>query len=200
MRTGTLALFWLFTAFAFVVRSGLQKRATGDTGVRGIARDRGLLAFAAGLLLVPSWLVVGAAPLLPSAARWPPGLAVSAAGVALALWSQGSMGRSWRIGVAAEERTSLVTRGPFRWVRNPFFTGMALVAGGTTASSLTWIGAGATVLLLVTLAVQVRLVEEPHLVRAFGAQYLAYARQTGRFVPWLGRLTSAPDDARAHAE
>jgi protein-S-isoprenylcysteine O-methyltransferase Ste14 len=33
MRTAALALFWGFTAYAFVVRSGLQKLATGDTGV-----------------------------------------------------------------------------------------------------------------------------------------------------------------------
>jgi protein-S-isoprenylcysteine O-methyltransferase Ste14 len=30
--------------------------------------------------------------------------------------------------------------------------------------------------------------EERHLVALHGATYLAYAAQTGRFVPWCGRL------------
>jgi protein-S-isoprenylcysteine O-methyltransferase Ste14 len=187
MRTAVLALFWGFTAYAFVVRSGLQKIATGDTGLRGVARDRGPLALAAGLVVFPAWLAVGLAPLAASPRPVAAGLPVAVAGIGVALWAQRTMGRAWRIGVAAGERTALVTSGPFRWVRNPFFTGMSLVAAGTTASLPTWLGAGATLLLVAAVAVQVRLVEEPHLASAFGPDYLAYAGRTGRFLPRPGR-------------
>lgn len=190
MRFFVLTLFWGFSAYAFVVRTVARKVATGDTGFRGVARDRGILALAAGLLLVPAWLVAGAAPFVAKAAAWWPGVVVTCAGIALAVLSQMVMGSAWRIGVSAADRTALVTRGPFRWVRNPFFTGMALVAVGTTASSPTWAGTGATALLFATLAIQVRLVEEPHLMRMFGRDYLAYARRTGRFIPGVGVLRS----------
>jgi protein-S-isoprenylcysteine O-methyltransferase Ste14 len=188
MRTVGLALFWGFTVYAFVLRSGFLKLATGDSGLRGLARDRGALALAAGLLLVPAWLVVGLAPLSAASRPCAAGLPLAIAGAALALWSQREMGLSWRIGVAAGERTTLVTSGPFRWVRNPFFTGMSLVALGTTGSALSGLGVGATVVLLATLVVQVRLVEEPYLAGSVGPAYLAWARRTGRFVPALGRL------------
>lgn len=188
MRILVLVLFWGFTGYAFVARSVVSKLATGDTGVRGIARDRGPLARIAGLLLVPAWLVVGAAPLLARAVTWRGGLVVAAAGIALAVASQRAMGRAWRIGVAAGERTALVTGGPFRWMRNPFFTGMALVAAGTTGAVATWPGVAATAILCATLIVQVRRVEEPHLLATFGAEYRAYARRTGRFVPGVGVL------------
>lgn len=189
MRTPVLALFWGFTAYAFVVRTTLQKLRTRDGGVRGISLDRGVLAFAAGLLLVPAWLAVGIAPFLSPVKAWAPGLALTLVGIALALASQRAMGSAWRIGVAPGERTALVTRGPFRWVRNPFFTGMSLIAAGTTLSGPTIAGAVATVVLFATLIVQVRVVEEPHLVRTFGDDFLTYARRTGRFLPGLGRIT-----------
>jgi hypothetical protein len=64
MKPVALTLFWGFSAYVFVVRSVASKLATGDTGVRGAARDRGTLALLAGVLLVPAWLVIGAAPLL----------------------------------------------------------------------------------------------------------------------------------------
>lgn len=188
MRLLVLALFWGFSGYVFVVRSVASKLATGDTGVRGVARDRGLLAVLAGVLLVPAWLVVGGAPLLSGRAPWPGGLVATGAGIALGVASQRVMGAAWRIGVAPGERTALVTGGPFRWVRNPFFTGMALVAVGTTGASPTRIGIAATAILFATLVIQVRRVEEPHLRATLGDGYLAYARRTGRFIPGMGRL------------
>jgi protein-S-isoprenylcysteine O-methyltransferase Ste14 len=191
MKPFALTLFWGFSAYVFVVRSAVSKLATGDTGVRGAARDRGTLALLAGVLLVPAWLVIGAAPLVSGRAPWSGGLAVTCVGIALAVSSQRAMGTSWRIGVASSERTALVTGGPFRWVRNPFFTGMVLVAVGTTASSATWLGAVATALLVATIVVQVRRVEEPYLLAAFGDEYVAYASRAARFVPGIGRLRVA---------
>jgi protein-S-isoprenylcysteine O-methyltransferase Ste14 len=192
MRSLVLALFWAFSGYVFVVRSVLSKLATGDTGIRGVSRGRGGLASLAVLLLVPAWLVVGAAPLLSGRGARAEGLLVTCAGVALAVVSQRVMGAAWRIGVAPGERTALVTGGPFRWVRNPFFTGMALVAVGTTAALPTWTGAIAVAILFATFVVQVRLVEEPHLAAMFGDAYVAYAARTGRFVPGIGRWGRRP--------
>jgi protein-S-isoprenylcysteine O-methyltransferase Ste14 len=42
--------------------------------------------------------------------------------------------------------------------------------------------------LVVALEVQVRLVEEPYLLRTHGAHYAEYASRVGRFVPGFGRL------------
>jgi protein-S-isoprenylcysteine O-methyltransferase Ste14 len=44
------------------------------------------------------------------------------------------------------------------------------------------------VLVLTSLEIQVRRVEEPYLLRVHGDAYRAYAARTGRFVPFLGRL------------
>ena len=98
------------------------------------------------------------------------------------------MGESWRIGVDEQERTELVTSGPFAVVRNPIFAamlpaslGLALLVPNASRSS----GSAALVL---ALEIQVRLVEEPYLLRVHGDAYRDYAARVGRFVPGLGRL------------
>jgi protein-S-isoprenylcysteine O-methyltransferase Ste14 len=47
--------------------------------------------------------------------------------------------------------------------------------------------------LVVGIELQVRLVEEPYLLRTHGTAYTGWAAATGRFVPGVGRLSaSAP--------
>ena len=47
--------------------------------------------------------------------------------------------------------------------------------------------------IVVAQQIQVRLVEEPYLLRVHGETYRRYAARTGRFVPGIGRLRSARD-------
>ena len=49
---------------------------------------------------------------------------------------------------------------------------------------------GMVVAVVVAHQIQVRLVEEPYLLATHGEAYRAYAARTGRFVPFLGRLSS----------
>jgi protein-S-isoprenylcysteine O-methyltransferase Ste14 len=46
---------------------------------------------------------------------------------------------------------------------------------------------------LLSIQIQVRLVEEPYLLRVHGDAYRRYAARTGRFVPGLGRLRPVRD-------
>ena len=98
------------------------------------------------------------------------------------------MGESWRIGVDEQERTELVTSGPFAVVRNPIFAAMLPASMGLALlvpNAVALVGLAA---LFIALEIQVRLVEEPYLLRAHGDSYRQYAARVGRFVPGLGRL------------
>ena len=55
----------------------------------------------------------------------------------------------------------------------------------------TAVSAAALLCLLVAVELQVRLVEEPYLLRTHRQVYASYAAATGRFVPGLGRLRRA---------
>ncbi|WP_245641238.1 methyltransferase family protein [Streptomyces megasporus] len=136
-----LALYLGWAATAFGVRAVLQRRRTGDAGFRGISGRPGTAPWWAGVLFgaaLPGGAAAPAAALaglsaLPgtgeAALRWA-GLVLTAAGMAFTLAAQTTMGASWRVGVDAGERTTLVTTGLFAQVRNPVFTGMAVAAVG----------------------------------------------------------------------
>ena len=101
------------------------------------------------------------------------------------------MGTSWRIGVDHEERTDLVTSGPFALVRNPIFAAMIPTGLGLVLMVPSWVAIAGFAGLVLALEIQVRVVEEPYLLQAHGERYAAYASRVGRFVPGVGRLDPA---------
>lgn len=103
------------------------------------------------------------------------------------LWAQWEMGRSWRIGVNPSERTALVTGGLFRWVRNPIFTAMIVCTLGLVLLVPSVLAVIAQVALIIGVELQVRLIEEPYLVRIHGEAYRAWTARVGRFLPFIGR-------------
>lgn len=178
---------------AFGWRTLRQWRRTGDTGLRlsrrSPAKDRAasLLMFSGGFA---SFLATARAARRSSAGGGMPrvGLALMAVGVATTVRAQVQMGLSWRVGVDASETTELVTSGMFARSRNPIFASMVAVAGGNALAVPTpgtVLGAG---LVLAGIETQVRLVEEPYLLRTHGDRYRDYGRRTGRFVPLIGRM------------
>jgi protein-S-isoprenylcysteine O-methyltransferase Ste14 len=63
---------------------------------------------------------------------------------------------------------------------------------GTVLMASTWPGLSGVVAMVVACQVQVRLDEEPYLLRSHGRAYQVYAATTGRFLPCVGWLAAAP--------
>jgi protein-S-isoprenylcysteine O-methyltransferase Ste14 len=202
MPLTALVLLLVFLALTFGLRSFVQWRRTGSTGFRGISGEPGTAEWLGGVLFVAALGAALLAPLcqllgfvdpvpaLDRPAAHSAGLVLAVCGTVATLWSQFAMGDAWRIGVDEAERTTLVVRGPFGWVRNPIFTGMCLGVGGLALMVPNLLAVFAFVALVLALQLQVRRVEEPYLLRAHGAAYAEYAARTGRFVPGLGRLAT----------
>jgi protein-S-isoprenylcysteine O-methyltransferase Ste14 len=195
-----LALYVLYIGLAFGLRTVAQIRATGSSGFKGISGRPGSAEWVGGVLFVVAVVLGLAAPILDLAGVLDPVAALDgeighAAGIGLfwgglvsTLAAQFAMGEQWRIGVDESERTEMVTTGPFSVVRNPIFTAMVPTAVGVALLVPNVVAIAAVVALVVALQIQVRLVEEPYLLRAHGDAYARYARRVGRFVPLLGRL------------
>jgi protein-S-isoprenylcysteine O-methyltransferase Ste14 len=115
------------------------------------------------------------------------GVVLAVLGIAGTLAAQRVMGGSWRADVDPDVPTPLVTGGPFRLVRNPVLTATVVTAVGLALTVPNLVMAVGLVAFLAAHQVQVRLVEEPHLLRVHGAEYARYAARTGQFVPWIGR-------------
>lgn len=116
------------------------------------------------------------------------GTVLAIAGIAATLYAQHDMGQSWRIGVDPSETTTLVRHGVFARVRNPIFTAMLIFAAGITLMTPNPLALAAFLVLLVTIELQVRVVEEPYLNTAHGQAYRDYCETVGRFVPHIGRI------------
>ncbi len=191
LPTVALALIGLYGLATLLGRTVIQRHRERDSGWRGISGRPGSAAWWGGVLLAIGALGLPlAAGLAPteadvSLARVVFGALGFAVGLGFTIYAQLAMGRSWRIGVREGERTELVTSGPFRWCRNPVFTGMLV----TVSALAIWVPAIAVPagVILLALELQVRVVEEPNLLHVHGDAYRGYASRTGRFLPGLGR-------------
>jgi protein-S-isoprenylcysteine O-methyltransferase Ste14 len=188
-----VAAWLVYVAVAFVLRTWLQIRGTGSSGLAGVRRDASAVERVAGVALVGAFGVALVGPFIGRpwlvGPVWPAvGLGLVVSGTIATLGAQLAMKSSWRVGVDPTARTELVTDGPYRVVRNPIFTAMIFVGLGLALMYPTPAASIAPVLLIVGLELQVRLVEEPYLRRVHGEKYLDWARKTGRFVPGLGGL------------
>jgi len=65
---------------------------------------------------------------------------------------------------------------------------MILTAAGLALLVPNATGLAALLVLVAGIELQVRLVEEPYLLRSHGAAYADWASRTGRFLPGVGRL------------
>jgi protein-S-isoprenylcysteine O-methyltransferase Ste14 len=146
----------------------------------------GLLAWAvlAAYLINPTW-VSWSRLALPDWLRWA-GAIIGFFLAPLLFWTFHSLGKNLTDTVVTRREHTLVTHGPYRWVRHPFYVVGLLGALSLFLLTANWLlalfGLGAVTLL----AIRSR-VEEAKLVERFGDEYRAYARRTGRFFPLLGR-------------
>ncbi len=204
MAAAALAIYLLGLALAFGWRSVVQWRRTGDAGLRLDAGPPGTLRWWAKLLFAAALLLGAAGPAaaltglpaldaLDQPATRAAGLALAVAGVLATLVSQLHMGTSWRVGVDPGEHTDLVTTGVFSVVRNPIFTAMTATSLGITLMTPNVISLAATAVLVISVQLQVRAVEEPYLTGVHAAAYTTYAARAGRFLPGVGRLTTPAD-------
>lgn len=193
-----LALVVVWILLVAGVRGYLQYRRTGEPAIRFTDR-RGSPQWWSRVISSVGLVLAIAAPLadlvgLPRIAAvdgpffFAIGLVLYAAGIAITIRSQAAMGASWRADVDPAARTELVTTGPFRIVRNPTLAGAGITAVGLLLIVPNLVAVAMLLAFLLAMNIQVRLVEEPYLLRVHGEEYRRYAARTGRFVPGLGRL------------
>jgi len=100
----------------------------------------------------------------------------------LMYWTLNSLGKNLTDTVVTRAEVTLVTQGPYRWVRHPFYVTTALLMASVTVLAANWLIGAASVLVLGLLAVRTPK-EERMLIEKFGQQYRDYMATTGRFFP-----------------
>lgn len=152
-----------------------------------------LRALAVAALFIASFLVFLPAQVLRAAGvtRAPAAgpvawLAIAAvvAGAALALWcvlAFAVVGKGTPMPLDPPQR--LVIAGPYRVVRNPMYVGALVALAGAAVFTRSWALALYTVVFFLAAHAFLVVVEEPGLRARFGAEYDAYCRRTGRWLP-----------------
>ncbi len=195
--TDDLARIILLAGFAIVMPVGIYHRVHSSTDERLDRRQEGwlillslrplALAAMVGLvafLIEPSWMA-WASFHLPNWARWS-GVGFGVGSGVLLIWTFRSLGHNLTDTVVTRRDATLVTHGPYRWVRHPFYLAFAVVVMANTLIT-------ANLYLAITgtaafLAIVARTsIEESKLIDRFGRDYEDYMRQTGRFLPRIRR-------------
>lgn len=185
----------LLTLFvAFVAYRGYCTRKYGRSKADTIKQREGSLASrAADLLSLPAFIAVvvyvvypawmsWASLALPAWLRWA-GVGLALAGFALLQWAHQALDRNWSDTPRLLKGQTLVTAGPYRWVRHPIYSAFLLIMSATFFLSANWF-IGVLWTGLTALEVQSRIrFEEALMVETFGDQYRAYMRTAGGLLP-----------------
>ncbi len=132
-------------------------------------------------LINPSW-VAGASISLPDWLRW--------AGACLGLfvvpplwfWTFRSLGKNLTDTVVTRREHTLITQGPYRWVRHPFYVVVFLFGLSMSLVTANWLLATLGFVVMAILVTRTR-IEEAKLTERFGNAYQEYANRTGKFFP-----------------
>ena len=118
---------------------------------------------------------------LPVWLRWS-GLVAWAVAFALLIWTLATLGKNLTDTVAIRRAHMLVTNGPYRWIRHPFYDCVLLLMLSGAIVAANWLLFVLAITVFTLMAIRVP-IEERKLLERFGEPYATYAAKTGRFLP-----------------
>jgi protein-S-isoprenylcysteine O-methyltransferase Ste14 len=159
----------------------LKKREEGAAskfaGLLGLAGFMAMIAY----VINPAWLA-WASLSFPAWLRWT-GVGIALSGFVLLQWAQITLANSWSDTPRMMKEQTLITSGPYKWIRHPIYTAFLLILGATLLISSNWL-VGACWLGMTVLEIASRVkFEEALMLEYFGDRYREYMKTTGRFLP-----------------
>ena len=123
------------------------------------------------------------AVVLPAWVRWL-GVGVGVATGSLLIWTMHTLGTNLTDTVVTRKDHELVTGGPYRFVRHPFYCAfiLAVLANSTVPANWFILLTGVSAWLVMVFRTNK---EEENLIARFGDDYRGYMERTGRFFPRL---------------
>ncbi|MEW9533994.1 isoprenylcysteine carboxylmethyltransferase family protein [Microbispora sp. NPDC049125] len=113
------------------------------------------------------------------------GIVVIWVGLAVRVWAVLTLGGAFSTFIQVDADQVVVTRGPYRWVRHPSYTGLLLIALGFGLGAGNWLSL-VICAVLPPLGLLPRIaVEEAEMIRVLGERYRGYQKTTHRLVPGL---------------
>jgi protein-S-isoprenylcysteine O-methyltransferase Ste14 len=180
---------------AFVAHRGYYVHKHGKEQNTLKKRDEGTVTKLAGILGLIGFLSVLAYVIIPGLISWAclslplwlrwAGLGLAALGFALLQWAQNTLGKNWSDTPRMMKEQTLITSGPYQFIRHPIYTAFLLIMGSTLLISANWL-VGLSWIGMTILEIASRIgFEESLMLEYFGDQYRTYMKKTGRLLPLL---------------
>lgn len=187
-----IALLIVMLSFSAIVVTFRRRSATRD---QKMSRDeegwifRFLLLGSAILLwistfaflLMPHVIAWASIPILP-VIRWT-AFCFAILSTLPMIWTLRSLGKNFTGSETTKSDGYLVTSGPYRYVRHPYYTTTAITMASVTILTANWLIGLSCIGVLALIALRTSK-EEENLVEKFGDEYLRYRNKTGKFLPW----------------
>ena len=189
----TILIISSLVLFPVTIYHRLKSQATGESLDRwqegrlilftlrpiGIATMLGLIAY----MVNPNWMAWSSMR-LPAWFRWV-GVGLGASGRVLFVWTFRNLGKNLTDTVVTRREHTLVMKGPYRFVRHPFYDAVALAVVANSLVAANWFLLAGGVLTMTLIVLRTGR-EEERLLARFGDSYRAYMARTGRFLPKIG--------------
>ena len=188
--------FILILGFSVIVPIGAYHRIKSQaTGEKLDRRQEGIfilvtlrpigMASMVGLVtyMINPALMAWSSVALPNWLRWA-GVVLGITGGLLLAVTFRTLGKNLTDTVVTRTAHTLVTRGPYRWVRHPFYLATALAVVANSLVTANWFLALTGGIAVGLLVLRTR-IEEEKLIERFGGDYKEYMKRTGRFLPRL---------------
>lgn len=184
---------FVFVFVGFSVIRAYYHRLAQKTMGRAEYRE-GRLHVALRLLVgIPFMLTLAAYMVRPSILGWAKldnpvwmqwmGVFLGIASLPLIWWVQSALGNNFSTVLHVRDEHTLVTSGPYRWVRHPMYTVLYMNLLAAFLLTENWL-IGGVFLVSLTLLVASRVQREEQTMREkFGKHYQDYMEKTGRFLP-----------------
>jgi protein-S-isoprenylcysteine O-methyltransferase Ste14 len=187
---------WILLAgFVLLLPIGIYHRLRAATGEKldrwqegwllalrplGLVVMIGVIAF----MIHPPWMAWSSLP-LPAWMRW---IGVGLLGLTAVLftWTFRNLGTNLTDTVVTRQKHTLITTGPYRFVRHPFYVSVLLGFISTSLIMANWFVLAFGIVGFVLFAIRIR-IEEANLLARFGDDYCRYRERTGAFFPRLIR-------------
>jgi protein-S-isoprenylcysteine O-methyltransferase Ste14 len=105
-------------------------------------------------------------------------------GLLFAVWARVHLGKFWSMAPAIRVDHQLIRTGPYRYVRNPIYTGILVGVIGTAVVAGIWIAIIAAVIMLAGFLLKIH-AEEKILMEQFGDEYVRYKQEVKSLIPWV---------------
>ncbi|MET3683866.1 protein-S-isoprenylcysteine O-methyltransferase Ste14 [Alkalibacillus flavidus] len=113
------------------------------------------------------------------------GLLLLSLGITLRYWGIQALGKQFTRHVYVDENDTLVSHGPFRYLRHPLYTGLTCIVIGFSLINLSILGLIIVVTIFIPAIIHRMQLEENMLKASFGPTYEQWMQQRARLIPFI---------------